>query len=176
MTFPIFDLPLDPRTFSLTFQVEREREWIFLFLMIPHAAALSRDNYDIYAFRFFFSLSVFFLTSPCASVRGDHTRTNRISCPGCVQKSSTNACNASAILEDSLPPSDHFRYNRYRFEYRVDKLFCWHLRLREMSSRHPRDRRAKVVYQLPKLMQPELRRRDISNFTFLKDTNIILSC
>lgn len=57
MAFPIFDLPLDPRTFSLSFQVERERWVSCYFFNDPRntRAALSRDNYDTYAFRFVFS-------------------------------------------------------------------------------------------------------------------------
>lgn len=150
MTFPIFDLPLDPREhFSLTFH---RRTWtcgseLSFFLMI---AALSRDNCDTSAFRFFslFLSSSYILVRICP--RKSHIpQTNPHIPPRDTSKDPpTNTCNASAILEDSLPPSDHFRYNRYRFEYRVDKLFCWHSCLREMSSRHPRDRRAKVVYQL----------------------------
>lgn len=116
------------------------RSELSFFLMIRATrAALSRDNYDTSAFRFF-SL---FLSSSYIPVRVRPRRSRgRIACPapGCVRGSpyGTRATHL-LILEDSLPPSDHFRYNRYRFEYRVDKLFCWHSCLREMSSRHPRD-------------------------------------
>lgn len=149
MTFPIFDLP---RTLLINLSPSNANvwEWIVLFLMI---AALSRDNYDTSAFRFFsLFLSSSYIPPPPVRIcpRKSHIpRTNPHIPPRDTSKDPpTNACNAPAILEDSLPPSDHFRYNRYRFEYRVDKLFCWHSCLREMSSRHPRDRRAKVVYQL----------------------------
>lgn len=77
MTFPIFDLPFEPRTLSLTFRLEREREWescsLSLFNDPVHAtrATLSRNNHDTYAFRFF---SLFLSSSYIpvyASVRGD---------------------------------------------------------------------------------------------------------
>lgn len=150
MTFPIFDLPLDPRTLSLTFH---RRTWTgvncpFFFQWSAQRARRCRAIITTLPLSAFFLSFCLLPTFLCASVRGDPANESHILPRDASKDPPTNPCNASAILEDSLPPSDHFRYNRYRFEYRVDKLFCWHLCLREMSSRHPRDRRAKVVYQL----------------------------
>lgn len=145
----------------------------------------SRDNYDARFPLFFFSssLSVFFL-----HLFADESHANGIAYllarDACSQgvlnyREKTRLCNTRGFASSKRPlPIQSL--NVSNISSRQTFLF-WHLCLREMSSRHPRDRRAKVC--APAAIPVEFRVTTKGYFKFRgfserekRFKNITLSC